>query len=137
MPIPYPITVQSIAFAEDSVLRQQCLFGGKCGDLVAIRPIDEKYAGKTFLGILLGDMAISPGASWNAASATLTLSIGQHNPAIFIPEHNCVVFGYESWWGAIKDEAHLRQITNDDIQNVWYVKALRQMAETEAAKAPA
>jgi len=51
-----------------------------------------------------------------------------HNPMIFIPEHNAVVFGCESWWDRIKDESHLRAITDADIENVWHVKALRWLA---------
>jgi len=51
------------------------------------------------------------------------------NPAIFLPEFNEIVWGIESWWGVIEKEDDLRQITDKDIQNIWYVKALKAVQE--------
>ncbi len=49
------------------------------------------------------------------------------NPAIFDFDLGKVIYDYESWWGEIKDENHLRQITDKDTEDIWYVKALRQI----------
>ena len=50
-----------------------------------------------------------------------------HNPAIYVPELGKVIYGMESWWHAIKDEKELKDITDNDIDNVWYVKALKEV----------
>jgi hypothetical protein len=42
--------------------------------------------------------------------------------------------GYESWWGQINSPEELKAITDVDIQNVWYVKALKEMAEKKATQ---
>lgn len=48
------------------------------------------------------------------------------NPAIFVPDLNRVVWGMESWWGPIESKEKLHQITDEDISNVWYVKAAKE-----------
>jgi hypothetical protein len=53
---------------------------------------------------------------------------------IFIPEVNEVVWGCGSWWGKIKSEDDLKTITDEDINNVWYVKALNQLEEKNPAE---
>jgi len=57
--------------------------------------------------------------------------IGQEmgNPAMWVPDLNRVVMGWESWWGEIKSEEDLRQISDADIENVWYVKAIKALTE--------
>ena len=49
------------------------------------------------------------------------------NPVIFIPDLMRVVLGIESWWVVIKKPKDLKKITDADIQNVWYAKALKSM----------
>lgn len=52
----------------------------------------------------------------------------RENPAIWVPELEKVVWGDSSWWGPIeKKEDAERLITDADIQNVWYVKALKRL----------
>jgi hypothetical protein len=97
-----------------------------------VRPVGEEYGNKTFLGVLLGEMAVSQACSFDQATGTLKVDRCMFNPMIFIPEKNTVVFGYESWWGTIKTEDQLRQITDVDIQNIWYVKALKQISDLVA-----
>ena len=53
------------------------------------------------------------------------------NPAIYVPVLDKIIWGYGSWWGPIKSEEHLKQITDEDIQNIWYVKALKQLADNK------
>ena len=131
MTLKFPITVNAIRFDQSELnahYRERALFGGKCGDFVAVRPCDERFEGKTFLGVLIGTIPLSQGVQFNPENGELTVRRLMHNPMIFIPERACVVFGCESWWGRIKDEKHLRQITQADIENVWYVKALEWLA---------
>jgi len=62
------------------------------------------------------------------------LSHSYGNPAIFVFDLNEIIFGYESWWGVIESEKQLKEITNDVIDNVWYVKALKQIDELDKEK---
>lgn len=123
----FPITVNEITFEQNDPLRQKLLFGGKCGDMVAVCPCAEEYENKTFLGVLLGEVALSQGGSFNRETGVLTIRRQMHNPAIFIPERNTIVYGCGSWWGKIESKDQLKRITDDDINNVWYVKALQQL----------
>jgi len=97
-----------------------------CGIPVRIRPCAEEYKGKTYFGILLGDAALSVGFS--IKDGIVTSSFNFHNPAIFVPELKKIIYGCESWWGPIENEEELKLvITDETIQNVWYVKALKTM----------
>jgi hypothetical protein len=127
--IEYPITVNTITPSEESAWRPNMLFGGKCGDFVSVRPVDEKYDKKTYLGVLLGEIATAATAGFVKQTGELRVLYGLHNPAIYVPELSTVIFGYESWWGVIESEKQLREITDDDIQNAWYVRALKQLTE--------
>lgn len=95
---------------------------------VAVRPVDSQ---KTYLGIYLGNAPIMLSGVYNIPAKEIRVA-ARTNPQIFIPELMKVVFGYESWWAQIEDEKQLRQITDHDIQNVWYVKALEEMSEALA-----
>jgi hypothetical protein len=103
------------------------------GSWVAVRPCADEYEGKTYLGISLGDLPSGLSLGYGEKDQKLVL-MSRGNPAILIPSKGTVVRGYESWWGVIKTPEDLKQITDDDISNVWYVKALRErlgMEETE------
>ena len=93
--------------------------------LVKVRPCADEFEGKTFLGFYLGDLAMSPSAQ--IKEDHVKVGFGAYNPAIFIPEKMSVVMGCASWWGPIKTEEELKQISDDDIANVWYVKALKDI----------
>ena len=95
------------------------------GRFVKVRPCDEKYGNKTYLGIMIGDVALS--SSISIEDDKIICSWEYHNPAIVIPEIGAVVYGAESWWGIIKCEDDLKDITNKDINNTWYVKALKTL----------
>jgi hypothetical protein len=99
--------------------------------LVAIRPCDKELNGKTFLGIYVGDIAHDVSAYRCNESGVLTVGFGMHNPAIWVPELERIVWGCESWWGKIESEEQLRQITDEDIGNIWYVKMLSGAQVTE------
>ena len=99
-----------------------------CGTLVKIRPCKDEFKSKTYVGIYLGDLPTDISSSLNNKTKVLTLSTIR-NPAIFIPELNQIIFGYESWWGKIESIDELNNITDEDIDNVWYVRLLKSMAE--------
>jgi len=104
------------------------------GKFVAIRPCAEEHEKKTYLGLYLGDFPLSMECQYDRDSKTLTVSPSFQNPAIFVFDLNKVIFGCASWWGVIKSEAALKQITDADIEDIWYVRALKQIAEAEEAR---
>lgn len=117
------------------VYHPKVLYGGECGDFVAIRPIfadGDPRDGKTYLGVVIGELATSVSMSRKSDDDTIAV-VGHsvHNPMIFVPDLKRVVFGYESWWGRIETPDDLRQITDADINNVWYVQALKALSASE------
>lgn len=126
----FPITVKKVVFPEKSDTLNQKGFSGKCGDFVSVRPCVEKHRGKTYLGIFLGDMALGQSARFNKENGELTLSKYMYNPAMFVPDLNEVIFGCSSWWSKIKTPEDLKQISDLDINNVWYMKALKALEKS-------
>lgn len=123
--IEYPIEVSGIKKPEGTGIRSKGI-SGDCGDLVRVRPCGEKYENKTYIGILLGEADTGLMISHN--DETKELSIHRHyNPAIFVPELKEIIYGYESWWGKIDSVEELEDILDEDIENVWYVKLLKEM----------
>lgn len=111
------------------LLRPRLYEGEDVGQLVAIRPVGDD---RTYLGIHMGMFAHELYCVHERADSELVVT-NAVNPAIFVPDLGRVVWGYESWWGTIDSEDQLRQITDEDIQNVWYVKLLRGLlAEKDA-----
>ena len=90
----------------------------------------EKYGGKTYLGIYLGELPIGNRISHNSNTNELNVSYDL-NPAIFVFEFNEIIFGCQSWWGIIKNEQQLKDISDIDIDNIWYVKALKSLNEID------
>lgn len=128
----FPIKVKSINFSEDEKFTEKNKFGSGCGTMVAVRPCGEKYQGKTYLGILLGELALSTYVNFNRETGELNINPAMYNPMIFIPSANSVVFGVGSYWHKIENEYQLNDITDVDIENVWYVKAMKQLLKEEA-----
>jgi len=122
MEIEFPIEVSSIdtTHLEDALEYKP--------GLVSVRPCAEEYQDKTYVGFLLGSLIVDVTIGWDPETKKLSL-FPYTNPAIFVPELNKIIFGYESWWGRIKNPEDLKAITDDDIMNVWYVKALMKEAE--------
>jgi hypothetical protein len=121
----FPMTVNAIKFAQEPPLSPSYRY--KCGQFVSVRPCDEKFENKTYLGIFLGELALSLGYQFKPEDGVLTVCRGFYNPAILIPDMGEVVYGCGSWWGAIKKPEDLKKITDLDIENVWYVKALKAL----------
>jgi len=97
---------------------------------VSIRPCAKEYGNKTYLGFYLGSFCLYL-LPYHEGEDTLTI-MGSNNPAIYVPEFDKIIWGGESWWGAIKSEETLREITDGDINNVWYVRALKAMSGVES-----
>lgn len=121
--IEYPIEVSKINYNTELY----CLEKGNIGKFVKIRPCSEEYQGKTYLGLFIGDLPLNIHVSHNPDTKELNLSY-HANPAIFVFELNKIVFGAESWWGIIENKDDLKEITQADINDVWYVKALGVMS---------
>jgi hypothetical protein len=124
----FPMTVNAIEYTDKEPYSVRGLFV-KCGDFVSVRPCDPKFENKTFLGIMIGDLALGLGYSFNPDTGVLKILRHMDNPMIFIPDVNEVVFGCGSWWGRIRKPEDLQQITDADIDNIWYVKALKKLTE--------
>lgn len=122
MYIEYPLTIEGI----ENKFCDPIIRASECGSLVKVAPCGEEYGGKTYLGILLGYMTIDANISYNTETKNLLVS-PSHNPAIFVPELKKIIWGCGSWWGKIKNEEDIKQITSEDIENVWYVKMLKEM----------
>ncbi|MFH0903614.1 MAG: hypothetical protein V1854_00290 [Methanobacteriota archaeon] len=120
-----PITVQSVRIEVVGFNK----IPGKC-KYVAVRPVGENPENKTYLGILLGECSIMARSVYNIEKQEIFVK-DRLNPMIFVPDLMKVVLGVESWWDTIDKPEDLKQITDVDIQNVWYVKALREMTQDE------
>lgn len=97
----------------------------KCGQAVKISPCAKEYEGKTYFGILIGDVAQGTHCSIDD-EGNLSISMSYYNPAILVPELGKIIYGCESWWGEIDSEEDLKKvITEDTINNVWYVQMMK------------
>jgi hypothetical protein len=123
-----PWLVEHVAWADGSELISERRGSGY---LVKVRPCDKELEGKTFLGIYLGEVALSIRATYKADARTLGIEPTMHNPAMWVPALGRVIYGCGSWWGRIKTEADLQEITEADIDSVWYVQALRSIKGKE------
>jgi len=102
---------------------------GECGTPVKVRSCKEEHGDKTRFGILIGDVALGISHSISK-DGIITASSCHHNPAIFVPELNEIIYGCSSWWGRIESEEELNDIIDDElINNVWYVKALKKLGK--------
>lgn len=117
--IEYPITVSKTNQKMREYWKDE-----DCGQLVKIRPCGKEYGDKTYLGFLLGNLPFTLYITHDPETLELSCST-TGNPAIFIPELRKIIFGMESWWSRIENEEELKDITDDDIENVWYVKMLK------------
>jgi hypothetical protein len=118
--IEFPVEVSAVDTRPTHAVRMEEKVGAWC----SIRPCSEN---KTYLGVYLGDLMLSAMHSYNIKDKVLTV-FPHTNPAIFVPDLKRVVWGCESWWGIIKGPDDLRKITDANIQNIWYVKALKELS---------
>ena len=121
--IQYPIEVSKIN-TENFTNKSHSYQNSEIGKFVKIAPCAEEYKGKTYLGLYLGELPIGPHITHNSDTKELCISTTK-NPAIFVFDLNKIVYGMESFWEIIECEEQLKEITNEDIQNIWYMKALK------------
>lgn len=126
--IPLPCEVHSINVGFEAGLNQEDII--PTGSWVAVRVAGQPA---TYLGILLGRLPAEGMATYHVEKKALKLLVVR-NPAMYVPDLKRVVWGMESWWRPIRKPEELKQITDKDIENVWYVRALKEL---EAAKAGA
>ncbi len=124
--IEYPITVTAV---ENQDIDFTPLFNDT-GALCRIKPCSDEYQGKTFLGFFIGDLPVKIITSYNKESGVLTNGTLK-NPAIFVPELRKIVWGAESFWEVIETEEDLKEITDAEINDVWYVQLLKSMLQKE------
>jgi hypothetical protein len=111
------------------------------GTFMRVRPAKAAEDGthKTYFGIYVGDLPIDVSLAVKKETSESKLN-ALLNPAIFVPALRKLVFGCESWWSPLKPEDvdKLEPITDENIENVWYVKALSEWqaasSETPASK---
>lgn len=133
--VRYPVVVNGIDISGE--IFDDTYNSRKTGQLVAIRPCFKERGNRTFLGVYLGDFARYVSCTRNRESRVLHISPGGYNPAIYVPDLGRVVYGCESWWGPLQSKEALKSITDEDINNVWYMKALKQLEEGEQRDADA
>ena len=127
--IKCPFTVEKLTIRETYEPDKKSI-----GKPVRIRPCSEDAENKTMLGFYLGDLQFgSPMISFYHEVGELVI-YPYCNPAIFVPELGRVVWGCESWWGFVESEDDLHEITNESISKIWYVQALKALAEKKDEK---
>lgn len=97
------------------------------GTLAKVRPCEPEFENKTFLGIYLGDYAQSVGCSRNSTTGVLQVYLEGHNPMIWIPSRQRLVYGRNSFWGRIETVEQLTEISNETIDGLFYVQALKAL----------
>jgi len=118
---------KELVAADTSPIRERGIFSRKPGTLVKVRSCKPEHGEKTYLGILIGDVA--HGISHSVKDGVVTASHSGYNPGIIIPELGEIVYGCESWWGEIESEEDLdKLITAKTIQDVWYVRLLKALS---------
>lgn len=130
--IEYPSSISGIHF-EGALVQDWRKVGSQ---LVRIRPCSDEFGGKTFLGLYLGDIARTVTCFRNRTSGVLGICLGGHNPAIWVPSLKRVIFGCESWWSKIESEEQLRKISDEAIDGIWYVQALKALNGNGEAECP-
>lgn len=126
--IEYPLTINGI---ENEEVKIYDLY--KAGTLCKIRPCGDEYKGKTYLGIYIGELPIGITNCFKRDTKILHNGIMQ-NPGIFVPELKKIIYGYESWWSIKESAEDFKELTDEDIENTWYVKLLRSMEKEVKGK---
>lgn len=128
--IEYPISVYGITFSGDL---HRARGRHKPGALVRVRPCEAEFDSKTFLGIYLGDYARSVGCARNPKTGVLEVYLVDNNPTIWIPSRERIVYGFDSWWGRIETVEELTAISDETIDGLFYVQALRTLTGGNAS----
>lgn len=106
----------------------------KIGDLCAVRPVTDNPENKSYLGVYLGDLPTGVMHYIKEDELIPTIGAFNRNPAIYCFELKRVVMGYESWWTKLDRVEDFKEITNADIDSVWYVQILKAMAAKDESE---
>lgn len=118
--IEYPLTIQGL-----DIKKPEAWNVSFCP--VRVRLCEDD---KTYFGILLGEFPWHTNASYNEESGMLKIST-MTNPCILLPREKKVVFGAESWWSKIEQGEDISDITDEDINDQWYMKLAKELAGEE------
>lgn len=100
----------------------------KGNSIVEVKPCDKKkYEDKNYIGIYLGDFPQTVSGETNK-DGEFVIKPTHNNPLIYIPETNSVVFGSGSWWRKIEKIEDFKGISDEEIQNTWYVQLMKELA---------
>lgn len=124
--IEYPLTIHGIENSPITINGR----GASCGELCEVTLAGKETGQKSFLGIYLGDLPIQIHTSFSPETGILKNS-AMTNPAIYVFELKRIVYGYECWWRTIESVDDFKGISNEDIENTWYVRLLRDMQKNE------
>lgn len=91
--------------------------------LVVVKPCGKEYNNKSYIGIYLGDFPQTVKA--NIEEDTLIVSPTLNNPLIYMFETKTVVFGSNSWWKKIENIEEFEKLTDNEIENTWYVQVMK------------
>ena len=122
--IEYPIQVDKIV--TDEFRDGFDLYANKVGSFVEVRPCGDEYGKKTYVGILLGEQPMGARVTYNESNRQIRVSSNM-NPAIFVPTLKKIIYGCESWWRVIENPNEIQNISEDDINNTWYVQLAKSM----------
>lgn len=122
--IEFPLTINGIDAQPIKTDSLHC----QTGALVAVQPCEEEYQGKTFLGFFLGELPLSIIHSFNQETGILC-AYSHRNPAMFVPELGKIIWGCASWWSEIKSKEDFKEITDNDIENTWYVQLAKKLKD--------
>ena len=120
--IEYPLTIKGIENDKIDISG----FRHEIGCLCEIKPCGEEYKNKSYIGFYLGDLPIAIHTSFSRDTGILKNST-MNNPAIFVPELKKIIYGCESWWREIESVDDFTSISEEDIENTWYVKLLKSL----------
>ena len=122
--IEYPLAINGI----ENMKIDTSGLDHECGCLCEIKPCGEEYKGKSYIGFYLGDLPIAICSSFDKNTGILK-NRTMNNPAIFVPELKRIIYGCESWWREIKSAEDFKGISEEDINNTWYVKMLNELSD--------
>ena len=98
--------------------------GYECGTLCEIKPCGEECENKSYLG----ELPITIATSYDKDTGVLK-NRAVNNPAIFVPELKKIIYGCESWWRKIESADDSAGISDNDIENTWYVDLMKKLKE--------
>lgn len=99
--------------------------GCKVGQMVMVRMCDKTKA--THLGVYLGEFPMQLLHQFDKETKRIEV-FPNLNPAMLVPKLGRIVWGCESFWGPIESENQLRQVTDAEISDIWYIKALKELS---------